>query len=342
MSSQKQRRDLIIDKWHENTSATIKSIAKTLNMPKSTVQNVIARYKKTHSTSRKEGSGRKVGPIDPQLAKSIVKAFKTNPSRSVRFLANKFGVSKSYVQKVKKNNGLKSFKVLKAPSRDEKDEKKARSRARRLYERHMRGKSDCFIMDDETYCKANFRELPGSEFYVAKNRFGVLKKYRTQCLSKYCKKYLVWQAICACGKKSKIFVTSGTINGQIYRNECLKKRLLPFIRDHTSRGIKNILFWPDLASCHYSKETMKWYVDNKVNVVPRDANPQNSPELRPIERYWAIIKGYLKKGRRAAKNEREFSRFWHWATKKVPESVVKRMMEKVKRKVRVFGRIGLI
>ena len=48
--------------------------------------------------------------------------------------------------------------------------------------------------------------------------------------------------------------------------------------------------WPDLATCHYSKMFIEWYQTNKVKFVPKDANPSNCPELRPIERYWALVK----------------------------------------------------
>jgi hypothetical protein len=39
---------------------------------------------------------------------------------------------------------------------------------------------------------------------------------------------------------------------------------------------------------------MKWYTENNVNVVPKCCNPLNCPELRGIERYWAIMKRKLK------------------------------------------------
>ena len=63
-------------------------------------------------------------------------------------------------------------------------------------------------------------------------------------MQKFCKKFLVWQAICKCGKRSSCFVTKETIKTEIYIKECLKKRLSPFLRSHTG----NPLFWPDLAS----------------------------------------------------------------------------------------------
>ena len=90
------------------------------------------------------------------------------------------------------------------------------------------------------------------------------------------KKFLTWQAIYGCGEISASFITSGTINGAIYTKECLKKRLLPFIRKHKG----STLFWPDLASCHYARDVLEWYRANGVNLVPKDRNPLNSPERK--------------------------------------------------------------
>lgn len=64
MSSQKERRDIIVDKWHENPAATMNFIENFLNIPKSTVQTVIVMYKKTHSNISKEGSGQNSGFSD--------------------------------------------------------------------------------------------------------------------------------------------------------------------------------------------------------------------------------------------------------------------------------------
>ena len=86
-------------------------------------------------------------------------------------------------------------------------------------------------------------------------------------------------SICTCGRRSKPYVARGTISSQNYIKECLEKRLLPFIRSHNISSI----FWPDLAPAHYSNLTMTWYRDNNIKIVPKDMNPPNCPELRPIE-----------------------------------------------------------
>ena len=207
--------------------------------------------------------------------------------------------SEKTVRKMKTNAGLKTYKVQKVPDRNAQQNQKVKYRARTL-EKEFFPKHDCCVIDDETYVLADFSQLPGQDFYVADSRGNFSEEFRTKKQSKFPKKFLVWQAICSCGIKSDFFVASGTINTQIYIKECLQKRLLPFLRKHNV----STFFWSDLASCHYSKTTLEWYEANNVVFVPREANPPNCPHLRPIERYWALVKRGLKSTKKEPKTSR--------------------------------------
>ena len=93
---------------------------------------------------------------------------------------------------------------------------------------------------------------------------------------KYPKKVLVWLAFSSKGISMPLFrsSTSEAIKSSIYINECLVKRLLPFI--HKYHNDENYIFWPDLASAHYSNETVSWMNEN-VKFVPKNINPPNVP-----------------------------------------------------------------
>lgn len=189
-------------------------------------------------------------------------------------------------------------------------------------------------MDDETYVYCDFKQLPGQEYYVADSRGNVEEKFRTKMVTKFPKKFLVWQAICTCGQRSDFVVFPGTINSQIYIKDCLGKRLLPFIRKHNV----TTFFWSDLVSSHYSKATLEWYEANGVILVPKEANPLNCPELRPIERYWALVKRELKEIKKVIKNKEHFRREWKRASEKVAEATIKNMMEGVPKKITNFNK----
>lgn len=189
-------------------------------------------------------------------------------------------------------------------------------------------------MDDETYIKMDFTTLPGPQFYNAFKGDIIPAEDRTIRLEKFCQKILVWQAICSCGKRSTPFFTKGTINGEVYREECIKKRLLPLYRRHRLRPI----FWPDLASAHYSGDTIKLLQNKGIDFIKKEDNPPNCPDLRPIERYWAIMKRILRIDGREIQSVEELKQIWLSSSRKITKKIVQTLMERVRGKVRQFYR----
>jgi len=122
------------------------------------------------------------------------------------------------------------------------------------------------------------------------------------------------------------------INGEIYVKECLQKRLRPLILRHKV----STFFWPDLASCHYSKKSMEWFKSNGVTLVPKEANPPNCPELRPTEKYWALVKRNLKETKGEATNIKSFQDKWKYGAKKVTETTIKSLMGGINEKIADF------
>ena len=49
----------------------------------------------------------------------------------------------------------------------------------------------------------------------------------------------------------------------------------------------NYIFWSDLTHCHYSKQALTW-MDENVNIVPKENNPPNAPQERLIENCWSV------------------------------------------------------
>lgn len=85
-------------------------------------------------------------------------------------------------------------------------------------------------MDDETYVKMDFRQIPGQKFYVAITRGDVPARFKFVFADKFARKLMIWQGICSCGEKTKVFVTKESMNTELYKKECLEKRVLPFIK----------------------------------------------------------------------------------------------------------------
>ena len=105
---------------------------------------------------------------------------------------------------------------------------------------------------------------------------------------KFQKKILVWIAISERGISVPLFrpSTSVAISSDVYINEFLEQRLIPFIEKH--HNDLNYIFWPDLASAHRSKVAISWMSQN-INYVSVDMNPPNVPKSRPIEDFWGLL-----------------------------------------------------
>ena len=63
-------------------------------------------------------------------------------------------------------------------------------------------------MNDEIFVLGDFLHLPGCWTKSTKKQ------------TKFNKKFLVWQTICSCGKRGQAFVTSGTINTEMFIKGC--------------------------------------------------------------------------------------------------------------------------
>jgi hypothetical protein len=53
---------------------------------------------------------------------------------------------------------------------------------------------------------------------------------------------------------------------------------------------KKIVFWPDLASAHYAKDTLVRLEIIRIEYVPKEEYPPDVPQIRPIENFWATLK----------------------------------------------------
>ena len=133
----KQRKELIVNfhKAHtdEGVAYTVKHFSKK-GVARSTIYKILKNFQERNTTERKSGSGRKAEKMTPQKTKRLVKAATNKNGVSQAKLAKKFGVHKSYVQKVLKREGYKSYKKQKVPDWSEEKE----SRQKRCYRKLTR------------------------------------------------------------------------------------------------------------------------------------------------------------------------------------------------------------
>ena len=125
------------------------------------------------------------------------------------------------------------------------------------------------------------------------------------------------------------------MTAEIYLNECLKKRLLPFIEEHYAKD--EILFWPDLATVHYAKKCVEFLSQENLDFVLKAENPPNVPQARGIEKFWALCKQQYAKRKNATKSLRSFKLIWDKISKNVASELGKGIMNHAYRNMREIG-----
>lgn len=269
-------REKIVHKFIECPHLSGSAIAKQLKLPKSTVCRVIKQYKETLTIERKPRTNLKYGCKNKDLEKKVLKSIKQNPGLSDRDRAKKYGCPVSTARLIRVRAGIRAYRAIKHPNRSDKQNVTAKQRARKLYDEILTKHNGCIMQDDETYVKQSFSQLPGTKFYYSEGRGKAPEKFKYKKIDKFGKKFMIWQALCSCGRKSEALVTSGNMTADTYIELCLKQRILPLMRAHGSSA-SFPLFWPDLASVHYAKKVIDWCESNDIRILPKALNPPNCP-----------------------------------------------------------------
>ena len=185
------------------------------------------------------------------------------------------------------------------------------------------------IMDDESYFTLDGSDSYGNSFYHSYEGLELLDSVKYRMVKNFPEKVMVWVALSARGISEPFIIKSGNaINYDIYFNECIKKRLVKFIKEHHSDD--NFVFWPDLASSHYAKRTLTELESLNIPVVPKDSNPPNVPQLLPIEHYWSILKSNVYKNEWTAKSIKHLKQRIRSTIKKTSAQTYRNLMRGIK------------
>ena len=236
--------------------------------------------------------------------------------------------------KILKKSNLKYRKRQKAPETTPEKENRQRKCCRITTREFCRPTDDIeVVIDDESYFPYHHDEVPCNAGYYCENREDVPPKVQFKFKSKFEPKVLVWMAISSRGHLMLFFAERNcSVNGEIYRNECISARLVPFLEEYHSDG--NYIFWPDLASAHYADATQQLMTEKNAKFPPKAANPPNVPKLRLIEDVWGILKQQVYVGGCQAKTEQQLKMRIKKCVNELDWDVVRDMMATVKTKVR--------
>ncbi|XP_065662569.1 uncharacterized protein LOC136085209 [Hydra vulgaris] len=228
---------------------------------RSTIYDNLIELKTVQSFSDRKHPGRPTSWTREKKAE-LTRLVNNRKGVSQRKIGIKFGVNQSTIGRQLKKMNIKYRKWEKTPKYAIEQQIKAKKKSRRLVNQLYNTKSLLFIDDEKYFCFAGDNMLGNSGYYT-NNKKTCPKSVRFIRKEKFPKKLLMWIAI-----------------------SDREKRLLPYI--HKYHGDLNYLFWPDLASSHYSKDSLNW-MDQYVYYVDKESNPSNVPQARPIENFWGHL-----------------------------------------------------
>ena len=316
----------IFDKFHD------------LGAPKRTLNRWLASLEQNKTLARENGSGRVAKKVTRTVKQQIKKKFNHRSGCSQRKVAQKFNISKSYVQKIlKQSSNIRCYKKIKIPDMTDKQKKLARPKCRKLLKNY---RGSVFILDDESYFTLSNTTLSGNDRFYSNNVQKTPERVKYKYKSKYEQKIMVWIAISPSGMSKPLFLKSGlAVNQLVYRKQCLEDRLLPFINKYHSDG--NNVFWPDLSTSHYANTVQKYLKDKNVQFVPKNINPANVPKVRPIEDFWGLLKAKVYEKNWSAKNINQLQKKIQSCLSKMDLNLVQRTASSVHQRLDTVQRHGL-
>jgi len=309
---------------------------------RSTLYRILSDFEKTGSVKLKPRTGRKDNKKARRNARRVLTKFETNPGKTITKVAAELGMSRSTVSYVKlKVCGLKARTKKPVPKYTDEQATRAKRNCRKIYRnRILSGSPKIVVLDDESYFPMDPSDLGYRQFYHAATPGNVSPSKRTKRKAKFFQKMMVRQAIDEKSNRSDPCFFQGTINGDVYRKECIRKRLVPFIKKHHRVG--DVLFWPDLASCHYTEAVRSELEAGGIDYIGKRENAPNVPQARPIEIFWGINKKRYSARKKPVKNLNGFKRVYRQLDKTFTKKSAQELMRQLRRNVRKIGYEGVL
>ena len=236
--------------------ASNKSVKTTVNyfmkqgFPRQTIYNIINKYLKYGQTTFLPRTGRPLKLSNRKL-NQLVKCVNNRYGVSQRKLAYRFGVNQSTISRnLRQRTPIVIRKRRKAPQMNNQEQaKRAQRNCGKLYKTIPRDWN--IILDDEKYFSLTNSDIGGNRFYYSTDPEETPIHIRFKQKKKFEPKLMIWMVMSSKGV-SEIYIheSNQAVRQEIYLDECIEKRLIPFIRNHYHD--QNFIFWPDLAKAHYA------------------------------------------------------------------------------------------
>lgn len=340
--SELQKRNIIVDYHTGNPGKTKYQVWKyfsELGVAKQTIYDVLNRHESLGSVERTLGSGRLAKKMKKKQ-KALLITETVEKGKSQNQTASKFRISQSYVCRILRKSGLRAYKKQKVPLVSNGQKEVQKVRCKKLHKLIISHNNPDVIMDDETYFTLKNDKIPNNSFYYATCSGDAPVKQRTSAHRKFEQKLMMWIAISPKGISKPFFFKSGEAVHQKTYSQCIEKCLVPFI--HQKYTNTPYIFWPDLASSHTAKSTLDLFKRHALNVVPKDCNPPNAPQIRAIEDFFGILKQTVYSNNWTANDHKQLKRrIKYCLEKKIDSEKICDMMKNVCKKVKKAKNYGL-
>lgn len=303
-----------------------------------TIRRIIDRFINGIDISHQRGAGRPAIKMPKRQVTSLLKYFDHKDKVSQRKASRKYNICQSYVNKILKTKSKIKKRIKRTiPKRTEHQKRMSRLRCSTLW---RKTKDISIIMDDESYFTLSHSSINGNDIFYSSDSNLTPPKVKYKEKAKFEKKILVWIAASPKGLSEPYLVPSGmAINKEIYKTECIQRRLLPFINTNYSED--EYLLWSDLASSHYANNVLDFMRQNNINFVEKNENPANVPEVRPIENYFGYLKGKVYEDGWEAKNLDQLARKIRKCLKNIDLKVIQELFSNTRARLDKVRRYGL-
>jgi hypothetical protein len=304
----------------------------------STIYRIIQRYVQFKTTKDLPRSGRPRKLTNKQM-KTMAFTLNNKSGISHRILSSRYNVHyRTIGRNLKQRTNIRPRKRIKAPKYINDQQTRAQKNCGFLYRQSL---DNCFIiMDDEKYFSLSGVDIPGNLLYYTSDHSTTPPNIKYKQYQKFEPKILVWLAVSAEGcSQPYIHKSKNAVTGDVYLKQCIQRRLIPFIKKNHLQT--KLLFWPDLAKAHYVPQVLRTLEANDIPFVPREKNPPNVPQVRPIEDVWGILKQMVYAQNYQAKNLNQLARRIREKVKELDKEMLRDMMLGVRSKLRKVWREGV-
>ncbi|CAK9820113.1 Transposable element Tcb1 transposase [Anthophora quadrimaculata] len=318
------QREYVVKFWKEGKSQ--REISKLMDIPRSTIQYILKKFKEDKITVNKPRQGRPKLLTNREESR-ILRAVKQDSSISTPEIQEKVliplgkSVSCDTIRRVLYRANLNSRSSRKRPLITVKNSKKRLEFANKYISKSEEFWKRVIFTDESKFCVFN---APSKKVWRKPNT-EFQKENLTQTVKHGGASLMVWGCMSAAGV-GDYHIIDGTMDRWMYLN-ILKEHLL---QSAEKFGIKdNFMFQQDNDPKHKATIVREWILYNTPHYL---VTPPQSPDINPIEHLWAEIKKNIRKSPPRNRDElkQRFIEEWEKIPSDFTEKLVKSMSKRLK------------